>query len=559
MRSVTRKPIAPALLTLAALIAAVPARAQQPSPPAATQPTKTAPDPPVPAPARDTLGRETPRGTVLGFMNAARNSRDEVAPMYLNTALRDRAAVELAFKLFVVLDRRLPPRLNELSDRPEGSLANPLQPDRDVVGSITVGDGTMDIVLERVNRGALGSVWLFSRKTLDEIPDAYAEIDRVVLDRFLPSFLTAPRIAGIRLFQWLAVALLLPLGYRLTALLGAVLRPLVALWWRWRNPSDATISDAVPGSVRLLLLAIGIRWLLSTVELPLPERQFWWTITAMLLIIAIAWTMVLVNGSIERYINRHISRSEVGAMVHLLRRMADGLIVAAGVIVTLKYFGIDPTAALAGLGIGGIAVALSAQKTLENVIGGLSIIFDKAVRVGDALKVGETLGTVDSIGLRSTRIRTLDRTIVSVPNGQIANVSIETLSVRDKFWFHHFVGLCYETTSAQLRTVVDETRSYLAAHPLVDGADTIRVRFFRFGPFSLDIEIFAYVLAADWNQFLETQQELLLGIMGIVERNGAVMALPSQTLHLHSTGSGQITESTAAAQRERVSAVAGPR
>ena len=241
--------------------------------------------------------------------------------MYLNTSLRDRAAVELAFKLFVVLDRRLPPRLNELSDRPEGSLANPLQPDRDVVGSITVGDGTMEIVLERVNRGALGSVWLFSRKTLDEIPDAYAEIDRVVLDRFLPSFLTAPRIAGIRLFQWLAVVLLLPVGYRLTALLGAALRPLVAMWWRWRNPGDATISDAVPGSVRLLVLAIGIRWLLHTVELPLPERQFWWTITAMLLIVAVTWTMVLVNGSIERYVNRRVSRSEVGAMVHLLRRM----------------------------------------------------------------------------------------------------------------------------------------------------------------------------------------------------------------------------------------------
>jgi MscS family membrane protein len=173
--------------------------------------------------------------------------------------------------------------------------------------------------------------------------------------------------------------------------------------------------------------------------------------------------------------------------------------------------------------------------------------------------VGETLGTVDSIGLRSTRIRTLDRTIVSVPNGQIANVSIETLSVRDKFWFHHFVGLCYETTSSQLRTVVDETRSYLAAHPLVDGADTIRVRFLRFGQFSLDIEIFAYVLAADWNQFLETQQELLLDIMGIVERNGAVMALPSQTLHLHSAGSGQVAEPAVATQLGRVSAAAGPR
>ena len=135
-------------------------------------------------------------------------------------------------------------------------------------------------------------------------------------------------------------------------------------------------------------------------------------------------------------------------MLRLVRRVADVLVVAAGGLVTLHYFGVDPTAALAGLGIGGIAVALAAQKTLENVIGGLSIIFDQAVRVGDFLKLGDTVGTVDSIGLRSTRIRTLDRTILSVPNGQIANVNIETLSARDKFWFHHFVGLRYETTSS---------------------------------------------------------------------------------------------------------------
>jgi MscS family membrane protein len=494
-------------------------------------------------------------------MNAARNARNDVAPMYLNTPLRDQAAVELSHKLFVVLDRRLPPRLSEVSDRPEGSLSNPLQPDRDIVGSIAVADGAVDIVLERVNRGALGPVWLFSRTTLDEISDVYDQIDRVVFDRFLPGFLTAPRVAGIRLFQWLAVMLLLPLGYRLTGLLAAVLRWLAAMWLRWRNGRGATITNALPGCIRLMLLAIGIRWLVQSVELPLLERQFWWGITGMLLIAATTWTMVVVNGSIERYVNRRfvgVGRNEVSAIFHLLRRVADGLAVAVGAIVTLRYFGVDPTAALAGLGIGGIAVALAAQKTLENVIGGLSIIFDKAVRVGDALKVGETAGTVDSIGLRSTRIRTFDRTIVSVPNGQIANVAIETLSLRDKFWFHHFVGLRYETSSSQLRAVVDETRSYLAAHPLVDGTDTIRVRFLRFGQFSLDIEIFAYLLAADWNQFLETQQELLLAIMEIIERSGAVIALPSQTLHLDSPRSGEPVEWTVAARPSRVDAAAGP-
>ena len=155
-------------------------------------------------------------------------------------------------------------------------------------------------------------------------------------------------------------------------------------------------------------------------------------------------------------------------MLRLARRIADVIVIAAGGLVTLHYFGVDPTAALAGLGIGGIAVALAAQKTLENVIGGLSIIFDKAVRVGDFLKLGDTLGTVDYIGLRSTRIRTLDRTILSVPNGQIANVNIETLSARDKFWFHHFVGLRYETTAGQMRAVVDGIRTHLAGHPMVD-------------------------------------------------------------------------------------------
>jgi len=177
-------------------------------------------------------------------------------------------------------------------------------------------------------------------------------------------------------------------------------------------------------------------------------------------------------------------------------------------------------------------VALAAQKTLENVIGGISIIFDQAVRVGDFLKLGDTIGTVDDVGLRSTRIRTLDRTILSVPNGQIANVNIETLSARDKFWFHHIVGLRYETTAVQMRTVVDDLHVYLAAHPMTDHAESIRVRFFRLGQFSLDVEVFAYLYARDWDAFLTTQQEMLLEMIGIVERCGAVITLPSQTLHL---------------------------
>jgi len=297
----------------------------------------------------------------------------------------------------------------------------------------------------------------------------------------------------------------------------------------------------VPGAIRLLVLSIMIRWLVASIELPLLERVFWSAIATMLGIVAVAWALLVLNGVVERYTQRRlqgIAHGEIVAMLRLVRRVADVLVVAAGGLVTLHYFGVDPTAALAGLGIGGIAVALAAQKTLENVVGGVSIIVDQAVRVGDFLKLGDTLGTVDSIGLRSTRIRTLDRTILSVPNGQIANVNIETLSARDKFWFHHFVGLRYETTSGQLRAIVDSIRSYLGAHPMVDRSEAIRVRFFRFGPFSLDVELFAYVFAGDWEAFLETQQDLLVDVMGIVERAGASFALPSQTLHVDDARGG---------------------
>jgi MscS family membrane protein len=237
----------------------------------------------------------------------------------------------------------------------------------------------------------------------------------------------------------------------------------------------------------------------------------------------------------ERYLLQQFRASghpEIIALLRLVHRAGDALVIVIAALVVLKFFGADPTAALAGLGIGGIAVALAAQKTLENVIGGMSIIFDKAVRVGDFLKVGDMLGTVDSIGLRSTRIRTLDRTMLSVPNGQIANVNIETLSARDKFWFHHFLGLGYDTSASQMRAVLADLRAFMASHPMVDRSDTIRVRFFRLGAFSLDIEIFAYILAADWDQFLETQQELLLETMAIVERAGAAITLPSQTVRL---------------------------
>jgi MscS family membrane protein len=498
-------------------------------------------------PPRDLLGRDTPRGTVLGFMTAARRGNDEAATAYLDSTLKGQALVDLAHELYVVLDSRLPARLNELSDRPEGALANPLKPDLDVVGMISTEGGPLDIVLERVARPKSAPTWLFSRATLDSIPAVYWEVDRVTVDRHLPGFLKVTRIAGVRLFEWLVLLVLIPVVYRLLGTLTWLVRPMVRLWRR-RSGTPQGLPITVPGWLRLALLAVVIRWTVSMTDLPLLERQFWAMNVRLIFITAVVWLLVQWNAYAEYRISRRFpgaSFGEVAALLRLGRRIADVVVISAGFIFALHFFGFDPTAALAGLGIGGIAVALAAQKTLENVIGGFSLVFDKAVKVGDFLKFGDTFGTVDSIGLRSTRIRTLDRTILSVPNGQISNANIETLSARDMFWFHHYVGLAYATTPAQMRMVIDGIQKMLNDHPAVDGS-TSRARFLRFSPSTLDIEVFAYVYAPGWERFLEIQQEFLLTIMEIVERAGTEIALPSQTLHVaDSGGSVHAAEATA--------------
>jgi MscS family membrane protein len=496
---------------------------------AAAQPAPAAKATEIP---KDALGRDTPRGTLLGFLRAARDANGAAASTYLNTNLRGQAAEELVHQLYVVLDTRLPARLEEVSDRPEGSVANPLKPDVDVIGTIQTSSGPLDILVERVVRGPAGRVWLFSRETLDAIPDVYDEIHLVRLDRYVPRPLTTFRIAGIRLLDWFVLFIIIPLVYRLLGAFGR-LAAAVTKTWRRRVPLARQV-ESVPGFVRLIVLAIILRLLITTVDMSLIERQFWTTVSRMFVLASAVWMLLLTNAWGERRLLRRYAsagHSEIAAPLRLVRRVADVLVVSAGGIVTLKFFDVDPTAALAGLGIGGIAVALAAQKTLENVIGGLSIIFDKAVRVGDFLKVGDTLGTADYIGLRSTRIRTLDRTVMSIPNGQIANVGIETMSVRDKFWFHHFVGLRYGTTARQLREVVDESTRLLAGRDSVE-SESVRVRFLRFGPSSLDIELFAYVFANSWERFLEIQEELLLDVMTIVEHAGTAVAIPSQALYL---------------------------
>ncbi len=190
-----------------------------------------------------------------------------------------------------------------------------------------------------------------------------------------------------------------------------------------------------------------------------------------------------------------------------------------------------PIAILAGLGVGGLAVALAAQKTVENLFGGITVILDQPVRVGDFCRFGDRIGTVEEIGLRSTRIRTLDRTIVSVPNGHFASLELENYTVRDRMWLHPTISVRYETTPDQLRHLLVEVRRMLYAHPRVDPASA-RIRFVNFGAYSLDLEIFAYVMTPNYDEFLAVREDIYLRIMDLVEQSGTRFAVPAQTTYL---------------------------
>jgi MscS family membrane protein len=427
--------------------------------------------------------------------------------------------------------------MNQLSDSPAGSLAFPSRPNEDLVGTIESAGEQVDIIVEKVTRGPDVPVWLFSQETLNLVPDLYAELDSESVEDLLPGLLVTTKVAQIPLFEWLALLLGLPGVYLLATFAGR----LVSLWvgkWRRRLKKNPLLPNPVlmrpPG--RLLAVALVIVWSLNRFSLPYLARQFWSGTAVVAALLAFTWWLVLVNARTERHLRLKLERSNNSAATSVLRlgrRTVDVLIVFAALLAVFTHFGINPTAALAGLGVGGIAVALAAQKTLENVIGGISLIFDQAVRVGDWVNTAGVSGAVEYIGLRSTRIRTTERTLVCVPNGQLANATIENVTLRDKFWYNQRVALSFDTSAAQLCSIVEGVEAQMKQDQRVEG-DSVRVRLLRLTASALDIEIAAYVFAETLPAFLKVQQELLTLAMKSVEGAGVRFGFETRKLYLAS-------------------------
>lgn len=514
---------------------------------------------PSPVGATDSLGRTTPRGTMAGYLGASGSGDYRRAAEYLDlrrlpAATRAQDGPALARELRIILDQTVAVDPDTLSDEPEGNRHDAPSPGREVAGTIPSTKSPVPILLQRIPGDNGTPIWKISASTVAQIPRLYREFGYGPLGDFLPPPFFELRLLDIALWQWIALILLVGVVFAVSWL--AAVRAVKILSPLARRATMVVDDSVLTGFVGPLRLAIGLLLFVvgaAFLDLSIPARGFLGEVEKVLIIVIAAWLVLKSLDVFSHLATQHFGqrgRTAAIAVVPLGRKATKVAVVGLAVLAALQNVGFNVTGLLAGLGIGGLAVALAAQKTIENLFGGVSLILDQPVRVGDFCRFGDKIGTVEEIGLRSTRVRTLDRTVVSVPNGQFAALTLENFTQRDRIWLHTTLGLRYETSPDQLRYVLVEVRKMLYAHPKVD-RDPSRIRFVALGAYSLDLEIFAYVRTADYDEFLAVQEDIYLRIIDIVAASGAGFAFPSQTTYIARDGGLDQERSRAAESQVR--------
>jgi MscS family membrane protein len=488
-----------------------------------------APQQPAPKPSQDPLNRDSPQSSVVSFLEAY-HARDYAhAAKYLDLRKfprteRLKAGSGLAQQLGQVLDRDSQFDVADLSRDPAGS-------DRERVDSFTINGHSLDLDLERVQLRSGLSAWLFSADSVERIPQLARMTSDSPVERYLPDPLVNWSFLDMSLWRWIALALL-------AALVGGLSKLLSPLMLRLGEPALKRIAPRINWSLLESLLAplqmvlavavfrAGLEWIEPSARVrPYLERG-----VALLFFLALAWLGMRTVDLIIRQLavvlrSRHQSFSY--SVLPLAARVVKITILLLMIAAVLSDWGYNTTTIVAGLGVGGIAIALAAQKTIENFFGGVAVVSDRPVAVGDFCKFGDRMGTVEDIGLRSTRIRTLDRTLVTVPNGQFSSMTLENFDQRDKMLFHFTLNLRRDTKPDQVRALLAAITKTLAEHPKIE-TGPIPVRFVGVGTYSLDLEIFAHVQTRNGDEFMQIQQDLYLWILDAVENAGTALALPTQ-------------------------------
>lgn len=507
----------------------------------------------------DSLGRSTPQGTVKGFFETLGTENYLVAAQFLDLSGFEGNADTARI---ITLVRKSELLLNEggnvlpfgiINNTLTGNTGDGLAPELEKVGEISANGESASLYLELHRNENSPGIWLFSSETIAFLSrNATANKERYEEQLAADGVLTT-RWKGGALRDWFTNIALALGAYGLAWLLTILIRWVVLkLRPNYTNSKYRRILRTLLVPFRLVL-AVGLLLFLSReLGVSIIVRQAFGIVNLIAMWTALfifIWLLIDALTTLgEEKLREAESYASLSA-ISFFRNTAKFVLIIVALLIIFSTIGVDLTAGLAALGVGGIALALGAQKTIENVIGGLSVVFDQPVSVGDFCKFGDTSGTVEKIGMRSTRIRTSARTVVTIPNSDFSSRMIENFSKRDLFLLNTKIGLRYETTSDQMRYVLVELRKLLYAHPKVD-ANPARVRFLGYGSDALEIEIYAYTLASDWNDFLGIQEDINLRMAKIIEDSGTGFAFPSQTIYL-SRDSG-ISESKKASAEAKV-------
>lgn len=470
-------------------------------------------------------------------------------------AARDRAGIEIVLQMQEILDRIYLPSLDEIPGIGAGDYDGDESGEGSSLPDKWIIPGT-SLTIERQTSGPNAGEYLFTAATVDRIPGDYDVIENLPItsDRgedlyayyiYTPGNLIAPQwyqyilngpewfhnhYGGQTAWQWIGMALSV-----------TVLMLCIVGYSRWNarrpvplKPTRRQLRQVIH-PVLLIMLANVFRFICEDqINITGHLLQIMVTTTSAVIWTTAAWLTYQVLQLIYLWTSRNPAVTKTSLDASLLR---TGFRVAsfAVSIIVLGYgatqIGIPIYGVVAGLGVGGLAIALAAQPTLENFIGGLILYTDRLIRVGEFCQFGDLAGTVEEIGIRSTRIRALDRTLISVANADLAKSKIINFSQRDVFLFRHKIGLRYETEAAVLRKTIDDIKSLLET---TEGVleSPLRVRLVEYADFSILIDIYSNIAATDLNAFMEIQERLLIEIRNIVETNGAGFAFPSSTVYL---------------------------
>lgn len=485
------------------------------------------------------LKRANPRDAVNGFLALARSGNFAGAAHFLDldgVPVEEQARVGTlaARRLMLLLVRQGWVRPSQLSNDPAGAPEQGVAEDRELLATVQARGREVEVTLQRRLDPEEGTIWTFSADTVAEIPALYRSHGYSVIGDHLPVVFFAVTISGLQLWQWGALLLVVVLGWFLGRAAGhwcvSLLR---ALARRTESSWDDVGVHTLDGPLGVVLWGL---WLsLSAKWVGLDSASFTVTHTAFRLIVllGLGWLLFRIVDAITTQMRR--AAGEVNALalgfIPIFTKVLKALVVVVGVLAALDTVGVNVMALVAGLGLGGLAIAFAAQRTIENLFGAVAIAGDRPFKVGDFVSIGDVTGTVEDVGLRSTRVRTIQRTLVTIPNSAVAAEKVTSFTARDRMLYNPTLGLVYGTTVDQLVFVIDEIRKLLLTHPRVF-QDAQRVRFRAFGAYSLDIEVMAWVVTQDFGEYTAIAEELNFALARIVEASGSSFAFPSQTLYL---------------------------